>query len=113
MSDKRREERNQLASYLNVFDRNTDLLLGYMADFSSEGIMLVSKMPIQIGLIYPCRAILTKMVAGQGQVIFDAESRWCTHDSNLYALYNVGFRFKQITPEDLSILEEWFHEAVF
>jgi len=113
MSDKRKTERNQLATYLNVFDRNTDQLLGYMADFSNEGMMLVSKTPVQVGVVFECRAILTKLVAGQGQVTFDAESRWCDHDSNLYALYNTGFLFIDVSPENLAILEEWFHEAVF
>lgn len=112
MKDNRRQDRNKLDSFLNVFDRTSDQLLGYMADFSGGGIMLISKEPLEVGETYRCKAVLSHKVEGQGQIVFDAESRWCGHDPNLYALYNIGLQFKNISRKHAEVIEEWYHEAI-
>lgn len=51
----RRIERHQLPCFLQVFNRHTDKPIGYLGNISSEGLMLVSRLPMMVNADFELR----------------------------------------------------------
>ncbi|MCH8198761.1 MAG: hypothetical protein IIA54_01670, partial [Chloroflexi bacterium] len=52
MRDRRNLERQDLVYYLRAFDRSNEQLLGYVANISTGGVMLIGEKPIEPGTTY-------------------------------------------------------------
>src|ERR1700756_4435079 len=46
----RRIERHQLPCFLQVFNRLTDKPIGYLGNVSAQGLMLISQLPMMVGV---------------------------------------------------------------
>ena len=78
MSEERRKnERQNVAQYLLVYDRATEEPIGELVNVSPGGAMIVTKGPIKPSSFFKCRVDLPKKVMGYSDVFFDAECRWC------------------------------------
>ena len=51
----RRIERHQLPYFLKVFNRITDKPIGYLGNVSEDGLMLISQLPMMIGVDFDLR----------------------------------------------------------
>jgi len=112
--DQRRQKRKRLVYYLEVFDITDDVLLGHMVDITTDGLMIVTKQPIESDKVFQLELSLPERDAGKEFIVFGARSVWCKQDVNP-ELYGAGFQFVKIDPEDAEIIEgltrsEWFQD---
>lgn len=75
--ERRSIERHQLNEYLRVYNRNTLREMGNIGNISSNGLMLISTVPVLIGAVYSMRIILPE----DGRIVdFEARCHWCNPD---------------------------------
>jgi hypothetical protein len=99
----RRPERQDFSCYMQLFDHNTQELVGHLTDISSGGFKLDSLSPIPPNKDFRFYLDLTPEVAQKPNMMFVARSRWCKVDPLDPFCYNVGFQLINIAPEDLEI----------
>lgn len=112
MLEKRKLQRRHLIYYLRVFDRNTINLIGHLVDITSEGIMIISETPIEVGKSFQMRMILPKEFFGKEQINFDAISRWSDKDINPN-FYDTGFQLENISDENIKIVTQLIEDFGF
>ena len=100
----RRIERHQLPYFLKVFNRITDKPIGYLGNVSEDGLMLISQLPMMIGVDFDLRL---KIPASGGcmQVIdLRACCLWCHEDATPH-YYDAGFSLQRAPPEYRQLVE--------
>ena len=102
MDEKRQLERIPLIYYLGVFDRNTDDLIGYLADITSEGALIMCEKPIKTGSSHELKIESYSLTQASKDIEFDARCMW-TAECTTLNFYNCGVQFQRIEQE---ILEE-------
>jgi hypothetical protein len=103
MDDRRRLDRKDFSYYMQLFDHDTQELLGHLADISSGGFRMDSLSPIPANIDIQFRLDLTSEVANKSFMVFVARSKWCKVDPLDPFCYNVGFQLINISPEDIKI----------
>jgi hypothetical protein len=104
MAERRKFRRRKTGVFFGIFERNTDKYFGRLVDITIQGVLLISERPIETDVVYQFRMDLPEEVCGVTSIIFDAESRW-TQKSKEDGLYDTGFQFIRITPEDIEVIE--------
>lgn len=112
--DKRRQKRRHLLYYLEIFDVNADVLLGHIVDITNEGLMMVTKDPVETDVVFNLEMALPERTKGKEYVVFEARSIWCKPDVNP-DLYGVGFQIVKVEDKEAEIIEglttsEWFQD---
>ena len=105
----RADERTGLVYYLRVFDADTGLLLGHVADISPGGIKLVSHDPLELNRVYILKLILPKEVSVRSELLFAAKSCWSKPDSNPNFIIT-GFSFKSPSDEQAAQIDALHNE---
>lgn len=106
MQERRKISRKYLAIYSRVFDRASGRVLGYLSDLTSEGAMIISDSSmaedqnINLRFDLPDPALFST-----DHLNIEAHIVWCRPDVDP-AFFNIGFKFKSITPEQAKIIEE-------
>ena len=90
--EKRKFDRKQLLYYVKVFHHQTDDLAGYLADISTEGLMLFSRDQIEQDNSFQFRINLDEEFQIEEKLIFKAKSVWCRPDVNP-EYFIIGFEF--------------------
>ncbi|MFZ2726233.1 MAG: PilZ domain-containing protein [Methylococcaceae bacterium] len=100
----REARRVYLYQYLDIIDAHNHELLGYLSDFSSEGLMFISPRPFAQNII---RAIIIKNNFTDEQVAIYAqiETLWLKYNINP-KMYCVGCRFHFIDTANRQLLEK-------
>jgi hypothetical protein len=88
---------------MQLFDHDTQELVGHLADISSGGFKLDSQNPIPTDKDFLFRMDLTNEVANKPFMVFVARSKWCDVDPLDPFCYNVGFQLINISPGDIEI----------
>ncbi len=99
IKEKRLIKRQQLKSYLQVYNRKTGKPIGYIVNLSSEGLRLVSNIPLLTHSVFEFRVKLPREVNGAKHIDFDALSCWCRPDVSPDS-FDTGFKIVD-APEDL------------
>ncbi len=94
----RKFKRRHLIYYLEVFNDETDELLGYIVDLTVNGLKMVSREEIKPKQDFRLRLILPEEYCKAGQVVFDARSMWCSPDVNP-DFYAAGFSAPDLSQE--------------
>ena len=100
---KKRLERKDFSYFMQVFNAETQEMVGHLADISSGGFKLDSLKPIEPEVDIKFRLNLTSEVASKPFMVFIARSKWCRPDPLDPFCYNVGFQLISIHPEDIEI----------
>jgi len=90
VTELRQLKRRHLIYYLEVFDNQTDELLGHLVDLNVKGMRLVSKTYIEPQKNYSLKMILPEGCSAEREVHFKATSKWCREDVNP-DFFAVGF----------------------
>jgi hypothetical protein len=101
----KRPERKDFSYYMQVFNHETQELVGHLADISTGGFKLDSPSPIPLNQDIQFRLELTSEVADKPFMVFVARSKWCKVDPLDPFCYNIGFQLIRITPEDAEIFK--------
>ena len=97
-SERRKAPRHNLVQYLQVFDQETEDLVGRVVDVSKKGMMLVGERPYDTDAgTLRLRMVLPPTLDSASHVDFEAECRWNGPDVNS-ELYDGGFEF--VNPTD-------------
>lgn len=109
-SDLRKQLRKEISSRLAVVDVNTGLVIGDLANISSEGFMVLTRQPVPMNSVFQLSLALPKVIQGVDTAYFGAESLWCnpTDDAEHYW---IGFHIIDISKQDEEVLQ-WFLESV-
>ena len=105
-----RDDRKDFSYFMQVFNEETQELIGHLADISSGGFKLDSLHPIPPDKDYRFRLNLTKEVADKPFMVFVARSKWCKVDPLDPFCYNVGFQLINISPKDIDIFNRMYEK---
>ena len=100
MIENRSLKRWHLIYYLRVFDQDTGSLLGHLVDISTEGMKMVSEMPIPVEQEFRFKMEVSLEHSTAQELFLDAYSLWCNRDANP-DFFATGFRL--VNPERAAI----------
>jgi len=112
MGEKRKYERRRPTHYSAVYDRDTQKILGRLANLSTEGFMLISETPIPGDQQFHCRIVLPEDMKAGTSVSFDARSLW-SREGTAPRTFSNGLHFTNITLRDLELLEQLTRHPAF
>ena len=110
MEDRRKQPRSHLAFFTRLFDRHNGELLGYLANLTPEGAMLICDLPLAVGRTHRLYMDLTEVDFGKPHLEFDGECLWCRPDEIDPRTYNAGFRLSGLDAQDISIIQRIVNE---
>ena len=94
----RRIERHQLPYFLRVFNSVTDKPIGFLGNVSADGLMLISQLPMMIGVDFQLRLKIPASDGCQQIIDFTACCVWC-HEDATPLHYDAGFIVQRPPPE--------------
>jgi len=110
--ERRRIKRRFLSMYLQVFDASNSELIGFLANISPTGVMVLSKAPITVHKNYLLEIRLSDIEAAmfynyfeERRIRFHAQSRWCSKKVNP-PLISTGFMLVDVSQQDLKSINE-------
>ncbi|MCF6246381.1 MAG: PilZ domain-containing protein [Desulfobacula sp.] len=90
--EKRKFDRDQLLYYVRVNYHKTNILAGYLADISTEGLMLFSKDSVKKDVLGSFQINLDEEFGMDEKLVFEARCVWCRPDANP-EYFITGFEF--------------------
>jgi hypothetical protein len=105
MSEQRKNERKKLVAFTPVYDFHQDVLLGYLADLTLQGAMIVGEKPLEIdkkitlAIEFPETSELPAR-----RVVILVRVAWCKQEENLHS-FKTGVEFQEINPQARKIIE--------
>lgn len=98
MFSERRIKRHQLPCFLEVFNRLTDKTIGYLGNVSEDGLMLISQLPLMVGVDFELRL---KIPGPEGEIVNVDLTGFClwSHEDINPQYYDSGFRVLQAPVE--------------
>ncbi|MBN2712075.1 MAG: PilZ domain-containing protein [Planctomycetes bacterium] len=97
MDTQQRETRRHLVYYLEVYDSDTDTLLGHLADITVSGIKIIGEEPLNSDTVYNLRIVWKQSERIEEDIDIEAECLWCGKDVNP-SLHASGLRFINPSP---------------
>jgi hypothetical protein len=94
----RRIERHQLPYFLRVFNSITDKPIGFLGNVSADGLMLISQLPMMVGVDFDLRLKIPALDGCQQVIDLTACCLWCHEDETPHH-YDAGFRLQRAPPE--------------
>ena len=111
MQDRRHSKRRELTFYLHAFDRSNEQLLGYVANISPGGVMLIGGKPIEANTSVHFELRLPVEVRGRRHVDFEATSKWSRKEGEEF--FSSGFELGEISPEGFEIIRHVWSAPTF
>ncbi|HEY3310079.1 MAG TPA: PilZ domain-containing protein [Anaerolineales bacterium] len=106
MEERRKLDRKYLGVYSRVFDRGTGMLLGYLADLTRTGAMVISDDPVPEHRMYGLRFELPDpKLFNSDHLDLDARVIWCKPDVDP-AFNNIGFEFYTVSEQESKTIME-------
>ena len=100
MKEYRKHKRETLVSCFEVFEANQQFFIGYLAEISNGGMMLMTDNSYEVQHSAQISILLPEDVEDGGKIEVVAKSVRCDNDPDL-SLFNIGFQFEDISSENL------------
>lgn len=100
----RRIERHQLPYFLKVFNSVTDKPIGFLGNVSADGLMLISQLPMMVGVDFDLRLKIPTHEGCQQVIDLTACCLWC-HEDETPQHYDAGFSLQRAPPEYGQLVE--------
>jgi hypothetical protein len=110
--DNRKLKRRHLIYYLRVYDAVNEQLIGHLVDVTTEGMMLISELPIPTNKTFTFRMILPDEILSKPDIVIEARSIWCKKDVNP-DFYATGLTILKIDPDDLVVIDSLIRKYGF
>ncbi|MDH5525245.1 MAG: PilZ domain-containing protein [Desulfobulbaceae bacterium] len=110
--DIRALKRRHLIYYLEVYNDETNDLMGHLVDITTEGLKLVSKEKIPEKQTFKLRMSLPEGYFEQKVLRFEATSRWSFNDVNP-DFYDTGFSVPNLVPKAKDIIIDLVNQLSF
>lgn len=102
----RRAKRKQVDERMDVLDTMTGQVAGLIGNISETGMMLLAGRQMPDDALFQFRITLADAGGQRRNVGLGAHQLW-SEPASTPGQYWVGFRFIDISPEDLSVLRIW------
>lgn len=112
MDNRRKQNRKYLTFFSRVVNRKTGRLVGYLADLTIKGGMLIGDKPIGKDTVLHLRMDLPDNFSAQEYLDFDAKAVWTKPDADP-DFYKTGLFFMDISEEDFALLDQILNEFGF
>ncbi|MCP4705365.1 MAG: PilZ domain-containing protein [candidate division Zixibacteria bacterium] len=103
MSVNQEKDRVTVQALLEVFERKTSDSLGYLANYSPGGLMIIGKKQISPGTEFECKMSVPDNILSNREMFFSLKTVWCEEDI-VPGDYTIGFQFEHIDKEDFRLL---------
>jgi Tfp pilus assembly protein PilZ len=105
MQERRKLARKNLMSYSQVFDLYGGVLLGYLADLTHSGAMVISEKALDTGKELTLQLEVPELEGIDAQkLIIESRVVWCQPDISPN-FRNIGLEFKEVTPDQMRVIE--------
>ncbi|MCG8338609.1 MAG: PilZ domain-containing protein [Proteobacteria bacterium] len=102
--ERRKHKRWILSSYFDTYETKMNSSLGYLADISFGGMMLISKYPVQTNIVLPLRIELNKEVDKNAKMQVITRTVRCDEDKD-YKYFNIGLKLIDLSSSNLAIIK--------
>jgi len=109
--ERRRDIRRHLIFYLRILDER-DNLIGYLADISEGGLMIINENTMQIGKRMTLKLKLPSELNQGEYLIFEGEVRWVQQDIN-NDYYDIGIKILDQVERNIEILSSLIDKIGF
>ncbi len=82
MTNRREQIRYVPEKHLKIFDNNSNKYIGILANFSTDGIMLITREKIESSAVLQCRVELSQPILDHNEIIFEADQLWSRKNIN-------------------------------
>ena len=113
MDEKRKAQRKRTDKYFAVYNRETDEFFGKLIDVSTNGMMILAVLNMDVNSIYEFRIDFPKPLAGKRYLAFDAECVWCRESKSSKRNYDVGFQITEIEFKEIETIQYLLNDALF
>jgi len=105
MNERRKHERKRSELFPEVYDRNTNQLIGRLHEYSAGGIMVTGTERIPESTVFQFKMNLPQPDGKDRLVNFDAKSIWSERHINP-DFFNTGFQFVNIARTDVEAIAD-------
>ncbi|HPA01760.1 MAG TPA: PilZ domain-containing protein [Chiayiivirga sp.] len=102
----RRAKRKQVADRIDVTDTLTEHVIGLIGNISESGMMLLANTELAEDALYQMSFQLTDAGGNRREVSLGTHQLW-SEPAGRPGQFWVGFRFIDISPDDLAVLRIW------
>ncbi len=104
MRDRRKNKRRYLLYYTRIYDTAARKQAGNLVDITTQGVMVLSPEPFEIGKKYRLRMELSDDVSDRPHMELDVLTRW-SHPDIDPRLYSSGFEIFDLGPEEEKVIQ--------
>ncbi len=105
MSEHRREVRSKVLVFTPVYDKFTNVLLGYLGDLTLKGALVVSEKPVDINKKFMLAIEFREASeAPAKRMTIPARAAWTKQERDR-TYYNTGFEFLELTEANKRVIE--------
>ncbi|MFH2129698.1 MAG: PilZ domain-containing protein [bacterium] len=104
MKERRKNKRWVLNTTFNAYRENHDGTASHLADISTDGMMLISKHPVQTSIIMPLRVEVTDEVSPDGELRVTTQIVRCSKDKNIDD-YHTGCKLIDLSNSSLEMIQ--------
>jgi Tfp pilus assembly protein PilZ len=106
MSDRRRETRKKVMAFTPVRDAKGGLL-GYLADLTAQGAMVVGEKPLEANTQMTLSIELPRDLPGvtASRLSLPTRVARCAPDEDTNREFHIGFAFSEVKPEQAKIIQ--------
>jgi len=105
MNEHRKEERRKMTAFTPVHDVQKNTLLGYIADLSSKGALLIGERPAEVDMQLTLAIDFPETPEFQAtHEVIPARVAWCKREADAW-YYDTGVEFHDIDQHSKIILE--------
>lgn len=102
--ERRKYKRWILSTYFDAYETKLNASMGYLADISFGGMLLISKYPVQTNIVLPLRIELSEEVDQSGSMQVMSRTVRCDEDTN-FKYFNIGLKLVDLTSSNLAIIK--------
>ncbi|MFC1542190.1 PilZ domain-containing protein [Candidatus Latescibacterota bacterium] len=96
--DRRQENRVNLVYNLTAYDRDSGKVIGFLADITPSGVMLLCEEQLELKKEYSLKIEVASSSSSGKYIEFDAECCW-RKANEFIDFYNCGFKFTRLDTE--------------
>jgi hypothetical protein len=102
--ERRQFKRHNLVYYIEVFDQETQVCMGRVADLTSQGMSLLTDNPIVPGTRCKMKFNSPADLGRADEIVVEATSRWCSPDVNP-DYHCCGFQFTYLSAYAVALID--------
>lgn len=104
MTERRKHKRWLLSTFFDTYNDETDTSVGYLAEISHGGVMLINEQPIQTNIVMPLKITFEDRSDEDNQMQVVSKVVRCEKNRNL-DYYNTGCKLVDLSTDDKKVIE--------